>query len=176
MAVRERPTLKQARFARAYVEEGNGTEAVIQAGYKVKSREVARAMAPEILAVPSVQREIETWQSFLEREALPSLQVIKQLRDTAEDPRVKLAASRDLANRAGVGRQNDAKTNVVAVFANMDEATMLEKMAQLTGAKLPKASEKVIDVSHNIPCATQETGDVGTGVRLPDAEEKSSSL
>lgn len=149
MAVRERPTLKQERFARAYVEEGNGTEAVIKAGYKVKSRDVARAMAPVLLANDNVKRQVETWQAFLEREALPSLQVIKELRDGSEDQRVRLAASRDLLNRGGVGK-NEAKTNVLAVFANMDEAKLLEKMTQLADRNNAKASDNPDDVSPNV--------------------------
>jgi hypothetical protein len=147
MAVRERPTYKQAAFAKAYIEEkGNATEAVVKAGYKVKDRTVAKAMGTEILAVPSVQREIATWQEFLEREALPSLQVIKHLRDQSDDQRVRLAASRDLLNRGGVGK-TEAKTSVLAVFANMDETKLLEKMAQLAERNSAKPSPDVVDVS-----------------------------
>ena len=174
MAVRERPTLKQERFARAYVESGNGAQAVIDAGYNVKDRKIASAVATENLEKLVVQREIETWQTFLQREVVPSLQVVKEIRDNAQDQRVRLAASRDLLNRAGVGKQSEGKTSVVAVFANMDEAKLLEKMAQLAGANMANPSEKVHDVSHNIDCATQDGAEPGTGVRLPAAEEKSS--
>lgn len=177
MAIRERTTLKQSRFARAYVAEGNGTEAVVRAGYKVKSRAVARAMAPVLLANDNVKREVETWQARLERNIVPSLQVVEEIRDTADDNRVRLAASRDLLNRAGVGKHVEGKTNVVAVFANMDETKLLEKMAQLAAGNAAKVSDKQDEVSHNTPCTTlQENGDAGpgTGVRLPESEEKSS--
>lgn len=147
MAVREKPTWKQRAFARAYVEgDGNGTEAVFKAGYKVKSREVARAMAPEILAVPSVKHEIRTWQERLEASVLPSLDTIEKLRDSSLDERIKLAASRDLLNRAGIGKA-EAKTSVLAVFANMDEAKLLEKMAMLVERNGAKPSPDVVDVS-----------------------------
>lgn len=169
MAPRTKPTYKQRAFARAYVEaEGNGTEAVIKAGYKVKSRAVAKAMAPRLLATPVVQQETESWQAFLERSIAPSLQTIDDLRKNCPDPRVKLAASKDLLSRAGVGKAQDKKT-IVAVFAGMDEAQLLEKMARLTGAKLPETSENKDEVSHNIPCATQENQEKSDGVQGSDA-------
>lgn len=176
MAVRERATLKQQRFARAYVEEANATEAVFKAGYKVKKRSTAQAMASENLAKPIVQAEIESWQAILERSIAPSLQTIDELRRDCPDPRVRLAASRDLLNRAGVGKQNDAPRSVVAVFANMDEGALLDKMAQLAGLKQANPSEKTNDVSYITECATQEGGAVGTGVRLPASSEEISSL
>jgi hypothetical protein len=146
MAVRERPTWKQAAFARAYVEgHGNGTAAVFKAGYKPKNSRVANVMAVENLSKPIVQAEIKTWQQFLEAEVMPSLNIVKDIARTAEDPRVRLAASKDLLNRAGVGK-SEAKTNVLAVFANMDETKLLENMAQLS----TKASGKVVDVSDNV--------------------------
>jgi len=156
MAVRERPTLKQARFARAYAESGNGTQAVIDAGYKVKRREVARVMAPELLANPNVQQEVETWQQRLERNIVPSLKTIEDLRDSSADERVKLAASRDLLSRAGVGKPSEGKTNVLAVFGNMDEAALLEKMAQIVSRNNANVSANMIDVSPNVHYATQE--------------------
>ena len=176
MAVRERPTIKQARFAKAYVEEGNATEAVIKAGYKVKDRIVAKSMGTEILAVPSVQREIQSWQAILEDSIAPSLQTIKELRDTCPDPRIRLAASRDLLNRSGVGKQNEAPRSVVAVFSNMDEGLLMSKMAQLAGIKQAKDSEKIVDVSHTTQCATPENAPTGGGVQTPASSEKISPL
>jgi precorrin-6x reductase len=155
MAVREKPTLKQQRFAKAYVQEGNATEAAVQAGYKVKSREVAAAIGKENLQNPLVQQEIEHWTVRLERNIAPSLKVIEELRDTCEDPRIRLAAGRDLLNRAGVGKQMEGKQPVVAVFAQME---------QLAGLNTAQPSEKIIDASHNSPCATPETETKPDGV------------
>ncbi len=176
MAVRERATIKQKRFAKAYAASGNGTQAVVDAGYKVKNRDVAATVAAENIRKPQVMAEIESWQVILERSIVPSLQTVDELRRTCPDPRIRLAASRDLLNRAGVGKQNDAPRSVVAVFANMDEGMLMAKMAQLAGLKEANPSEKVIDVSHNTDCATQEDGATGGGVRLPAPQEKSSPL
>ena len=152
---------KQEKFVKAYVAEGNATEAIVQAGYKVKNRAVARAMGAESLARPSVQAAITDWRHFLEAEAVPSLQTIRELRDTCEDPRIRLAASRDLANRAGVGKQIEKQTNVVAVFANMDEGKLLERIARLSSGEKANVSQE--EVSPNMHCATHEDGVVGSG-------------
>lgn len=135
MAVRERPTLKQARFAKAYVQEGNATEAVIRAGYKIKNRRVACAVGTENLSKPVIQREIMNWEAFLEAERLPSLQVVKTLRDKSDNQHIRLAASRDLLNRAGVGKHLDRTTNVVQVFSSMSEEQLLAKMAAIKELK-----------------------------------------
>lgn len=156
MAVRTKPTLKQERFARAYVLEANGAEAAIQAGYKVKSRQSAAVVASDNLTKPKVQRAIADWRLFLEDEILPSLETVRRLRDQSEDGRLRLAAARDLLNRAGAGRPTEGRQPVVAVFATMSEDQLLEKIAQVNARKLAEPSQKVIDVSHTIQCATSE--------------------
>ncbi len=164
MAERTKPTLKQDRFARAYVVEGNGAEAAIQAGYRVKDRKIASAVATENLEKPVVQHAIKTWQERLQASVLPSLDTIEKLRDTSEDDRIRLAASRDLLNRAGIGK-NEAKTNVLAVFANLDENVLLERLARLGVGNSANVSQN--DVSANIQCATQEKNDTQTADGVP---------
>ncbi len=161
MAMRTKPTLKQERFARAYVVDGNATEAVVQAGYDVKDRNSAATVGTENLRKPQVARAIQDWRQFLEAEVMPSLETIRTLRDNSEDGRLRLAASRDLLNRAGAGKQQETKTPIVAVFANMDESVLIDKMMQLAGQKSADTSKKVIDVSPNIQCATEKKDGVG---------------
>lgn len=169
MTARTKPTLKQERFARAYVVEGNATEAAVQAGYNVKSREVAAQIGKENIRNPQVQHAIMGWRERLEAAVLPSLDVIEEIRDKAEDQRVRLAASRDLLNRAGIGKQMERTTNVVAVFSQMDESVLLEKMTQLALRNSANISNKTNDVSPNIDCATQEKtqGVVGSDSPAP---------
>ncbi|MEK5167124.1 terminase small subunit [Paenibacillus sp. FSL R5-0527] len=50
---------KQKRFADFYVELGDGTEAYIKAGYKVKSREVAKVNASRLLTNANVKKYID---------------------------------------------------------------------------------------------------------------------
>ncbi|MGG4344939.1 terminase small subunit [Paenibacillus lautus] len=50
---------KQKRFADYYVELGDGTEAYIKAGYKVKSRNVAKVNASRLLTNANVKKYID---------------------------------------------------------------------------------------------------------------------
>lgn len=50
---------KQKRFADLYVETGDGTEAYVQAGYKVKSRDVAKVNASRLLTNANVREYID---------------------------------------------------------------------------------------------------------------------
>ncbi|MCM3701444.1 terminase small subunit [Paenibacillus macerans] len=50
---------KQKRFADFYIELGDGTEAYIKAGYKVKSREVAKVNASRLLTNANVKNYID---------------------------------------------------------------------------------------------------------------------
>jgi hypothetical protein len=157
MAVRDKPTYKQGRFAKAYVEEaGNGPEAVIKAGYKVKSRKTASAISTENLSKPVVQHEIQSWQAKLEGMIQPALERVEDLSKSCPDPRVRLAANRDLLTRAGVGKQLQRTTNVLQVFSGMDEKALLAKMAEIANRKEAIVSEKHGDVSPKIDCATQD--------------------
>lgn len=50
---------KQKRFADYYIELGDGTEAYIRAGYKVKSRDVAKVNASRLLTNANVKKYID---------------------------------------------------------------------------------------------------------------------
>lgn len=53
-------TLKQKRFAKEYVKtKGNKTQAVINAGYDVKNRDVAAQIGVENMNKPKIQQEIK---------------------------------------------------------------------------------------------------------------------
>lgn len=52
-------TEKQKRFADYYIEFGDGTEAYIKAGYKVKSRDVAKVNASRLLTNANVKKYID---------------------------------------------------------------------------------------------------------------------
>lgn len=51
---------KQKRFADYYVELGDGTEAYLKAGYKVKSRDVAKVNASRLLTNANVKKYIDS--------------------------------------------------------------------------------------------------------------------
>ena len=52
-------TIKQRKFIAGVAVHGNGTQAVIDAGYNVKNRNVASAVASEMLSKPKIQQGIE---------------------------------------------------------------------------------------------------------------------
>jgi len=52
-------TEKQKRFADYFIELGDGTEAYIQAGYKVKNRDVAKVNASRLLTNANVKSYID---------------------------------------------------------------------------------------------------------------------
>ena len=64
----ERPlTVKQKRFADAYIELGNGTEAAIKAGYSVKT---AKEIGSENLTKPNIKRYIDQIMAQKDKEAI----------------------------------------------------------------------------------------------------------
>jgi phage terminase small subunit len=55
---KDKLTVKEEKYVRALVETGNGTEAIIQAGYNVTSRESARSLSATKRAQPKIQNAI----------------------------------------------------------------------------------------------------------------------
>ena len=75
---------KQKKFAKRYIETGNATQATIDAGYDIKSREVAQSIGAENLAKPMVWAMIES--------AAPKAQSnIENLADNAQNEGVRLS-------------------------------------------------------------------------------------
>ena len=87
-------TPKQEKFAKAYLDTGNATEAVRQAGYNTKSNEVARSIGSENLTKPNVL-------AFLSSKAEACASVIYELAMSAENETVRLNASKDVLDRSG---------------------------------------------------------------------------
>jgi phage terminase small subunit len=56
---RTTPTLKQKKFIKSYLETGNATQAVIDAGYNSETREKARSTASSIKNASIVKKTIE---------------------------------------------------------------------------------------------------------------------
>ena len=91
-------TLKQRRFAEAYVLTGNATQAVVEAKYKVANRDIAASLASENLRKPQVKASVY---EMLEKYAPRSARRIEKLANGARSEYVKLEANRDILDRAG---------------------------------------------------------------------------
>lgn len=65
---------KQRKFADEYIKSGNATEAYVNAGYKVRSNETARANASRMLTNANVKAYIESRMKELESAKLATAQ------------------------------------------------------------------------------------------------------
>jgi len=71
-----KPTLKQKKFIKKYLETGNQTEAVVSA-YDVKSRTNAGAMGSQIMSRPHIQRYLN---DLLDEQGLSDDRIAHKLR------------------------------------------------------------------------------------------------
>lgn len=82
------------KFAKRYIETGNATQAVIDAGYNVTTKETAGAIGYENLKKPQVWAMIENY--------APKAQTnIEQLAENAQNEGVRLSANKDILDRSG---------------------------------------------------------------------------
>ncbi len=87
-------TVKEKRFAEKYVETGNATQAIVDAGYKVKSRSVARNMGSENVAKPDIR-------AYIQEMASGAATRILDMSMNARNEQVKFAANKDILDRGG---------------------------------------------------------------------------
>ncbi|MDT8900920.1 terminase small subunit [Anaeroselena agilis] len=123
-------TPKQEKFVEAYIEHGNATEAVIQAGYDVKDRTVAKAVGCENLTKPYLSREVERRkEELLEKMRYHAIDALNCLVDTINDdaaPRaVRVQASRDLLDRVGLGAEQNI--NITGSLSHHHIASVLDR-------------------------------------------------
>lgn len=89
-----RLTKKQKGFAVDYLKEGNATLAV-KGNYNVKKDEVAASMGSELLRLPKVRQ-------YIEDKSERAAEIIFELADKSENDTVRLNASKDILDRAGL--------------------------------------------------------------------------
>lgn len=76
---KERPlTIKEKAFCAEYVKSGNGTEAVLKAGYNCKSDNTAASRANELLRKPKIAQEIQQLQDKKLRPTIMSGQEVME--------------------------------------------------------------------------------------------------
>jgi phage terminase small subunit len=110
---------KQRKFVEKYIENGgNGTQAVIDAGYDVKDRRVAGVVSSENLAKPMIAELLEDF-------APTALSNIKVLANVAQNEAVKLNANKDLLDRAGFQAVNKTFNVTLDIESNNPKAIEL---------------------------------------------------
>lgn len=87
-------TIKQKKFADALLKSGNGTQAVVEAGYAVQDRKSAGVISAENLTKLSVRQ-------YLEEMSKGAAQRVVDLSVSAENEAVKLSANKDILDRSG---------------------------------------------------------------------------
>jgi len=86
---KKRLTLKQKKFVQEYVKNnGNGTKAVIDAGYDVKNKQTAGTIAKENIKKPHLKKSIE---EHLQEAGYNPKESIDRLRATASEGKAKKA-------------------------------------------------------------------------------------
>lgn len=95
-------TIKQDRFVREYVKDGNATRAAKQAGYSKRS---ARVIGPENLSKPAVAQEVQIHrQRLAERLDVSREKLVNDAAHDAEQASVKGDYSAANANRTFIAK------------------------------------------------------------------------
>lgn len=95
-------TVKEQKFIHAYIQSGNGSEAVRKAGYKINRPD---QQAYELLRKPEIAAEIAKARKGLQEEfkeaARDAFKILVELMNHSKRDSVRLQAARDLLDRAG---------------------------------------------------------------------------
>lgn len=110
-------TLKEERFVQAYVQTGNATEAVIQAGYDVRDRETARYIGYRNTTKDHIKKAIEDETNMfaqrLNDEANHLLDILLEMAYSKDVPSgIRVRVITDLLDRAGYTAKKLVSTDV----------------------------------------------------------------
>ena len=118
-------TKKQRKFAKEYVESGNGLQSALKV-YDTKSPNVAANIASENLTKPNVRELIDGY-------AAKAIQGIQTLAETAENESVRLKANIDQLDRAGYAAITKNLNMNVEVEALPEIRALTEQLNALYG-------------------------------------------
>ena len=120
-------TEKQAAFVEAYCQTGNATKSAIQAGY---SEATAKQKGHELKN--QFKREIEERIKKMVQDSIPAaLNQISQLAQTATSEQVRLNASKDILDRAGLKPAERVEQRISHEDKSLDE--LKREFEALTG-------------------------------------------
>ena len=120
-------TEKQVAFVEAYCQTGNATKSAIQAGY---SEATAKQKGHELKN--QFKREIEERIKKMVQDSIPAaLNQISQLAQTATSEQVRLNASKDILDRAGLKPAEKVEQKISHDDKSMDE--LRRELEALTG-------------------------------------------
>ena len=120
-------TEKQVAFVEAYCQTGNATKSAIQAGY---SEATAKQKGHELKN--QFKREIEERIKKMVQDSIPAaLNQISQLAQTATSEQVRLNASKDILDRAGLKPAEKVEQKISHDDKSIDE--LRRELEALTG-------------------------------------------
>ena len=99
---------KQIKFVEAYLKDGNATQAVIDAGYNVKSRDVAKTQGSVLL------KNEKVW-ALIENSAETAQSNMLKLANGAKNESVRLGANKDILDRAGFSPVQKTQTTTINI-------------------------------------------------------------
>lgn len=124
-------THKQRKFADSYLQHGNGTQAVL-AVYDTTDPAVAAPMASENLSKPNVRQ-------YLEDRAHVAASIVFQLANHGESDNIKLAASKDILDRAGFNGVTETRSLNVSMTAKDLQDAVTKDMKRFNGPTKPSS-------------------------------------
>lgn len=119
MPPRKKLTIKEKKFTKALVKSGNVADAVLDAGYNCKDRNVARSLGHKMIAKPIIQKAIDIVIDDLYPEAASeSIGVLREiLNDPTQGSMARIKAIETLAKFKGW----NAPTKHMTAKVNIDK-------------------------------------------------------
>ena len=131
-------TMKQARFAQAYLETANLRKSAEMAGYNAKNAKTMQIIGQENIAKPSVRALIEHYSH-------KSIKNMNKLANKAKSEQVQYYANKDILDRAGyrpADEQTGNKTLVINISGESAERYGLRNIVQEVSTIAPPEVEK----------------------------------
>jgi phage terminase small subunit len=132
-------TGKQESFIESYCQTGNATKAAVQAGYSE-----ATAKQQGHVLKNKFKREIEDRIKKMVQDSVPAaMSQISQLAQTATSEQVRLAASRDILDRAGLKPPERVEQKISHEDKSTDE--LRRELEALTGSTEPEIIPELVN-------------------------------
>lgn len=131
----DKPTIKQRKFVKEYIETGNGTQSALKV-YDTKDYMTAAMIASENLKKPKVIELLEDQASVA---MLDQIEIRKELKESKTDYAVRSGVNKDILDRAGV-EKDQPKDNFIQINVyNSEQARRLADRILQDG--MPKGEE-----------------------------------
>lgn len=129
-----KPSPKQLKFVESYLKGGNATQAVIDAGFNVKDRAVAKTRGSQLMANQKVWALIESAGENAQNNMI-------KLANGAKNESVRLNANKDILDRGGFAPVQRIQNTTVNI--SIDNEKFDDIMGMYQARKQKKTSESL---------------------------------